>query len=58
MDAAIDELRQALRVESDDEVSTVRDGGYPRPTREGPPLSREGDVAGDVGCLILDPRGS
>ncbi len=35
MGTTIDELRQALRVESDDEISTVRDGGYPRAARGG-----------------------
>jgi hypothetical protein len=54
MGTAIDELRQTLRVESDDEVSTVCDGGHPRPAREGPPLSEEGDVASDVGFVIRD----
>lgn len=52
MGTAIDELRQALRVVSDDEVSTICDGGHPCPARQGAPLSEEGDVASDVGFVI------
>ena len=52
MGAAVDELRQTLRVESHDEIPAVGDGGHSGPTGEGSPLSQESNVAGDVGFLV------
>ncbi len=50
---AVDQLREALRVEADDEILSVGDDGNAGTAGELPPLAEKVDVAGDVELIVF-----